>query len=138
MVLMSDKERTWFQTANCANYELLKDFAKRMRNNMTDAERHLWYYHQSDSMGVRFRCQHIVGDFIGDFVCLKLKLIIEIDGGYHSLPDQQISDEARTEILNAKGFHVMRFTNEEVLYKTGQVLSAIEDYISSKLSDEQY
>ena len=129
-------DRQAFETANCTNYNLLKQFALHMRNNMTDAERHLWYYLQRDSLGVRFRCQHIIGDFIGDFVCLKAKLVVEIDGGYHSLPEQEVSDTERTELLNSRGFHVMRFTNEEVLYKTGQVLSAIENYISSKLSDE--
>ncbi len=106
-----------------------------MRNNMTDAERHLWYYLQRDSMGIRFRCQHIIGDYIGDFVCLKAKLIIEIDGGYHFLSDQQVTDEQRTKFLELKGFHVMRFTNEEVLYNTGYVLTQIEDYLSKILSD---
>lgn len=126
------------QTANCANYALLKEFALRMRNNPTDAERHLWRYLQGDSLGIRFRCQHIIGDYIADFVCLKAKLVIELDGGYHSLPEQVLSDEQRTEILESKGFKVIRFTNQEVLYRTGEVLTKIENTLSNLISNEQY
>ena len=133
---MEKEERLPYQTANCANYDLLKAFAKEMRNNMTEAERHLWRYLQGDSFGVRFRNQHIIGDYIADFVSLKAKLVIEIDGGYHSLPNQMLLDEQRTKILESKGFKVIRFTNEEVLYKTGYVLSVIEDKISEKISNE--
>lgn len=129
-------ERLPYQTANCANYDLLKAFAKKMRNNMTEAERHLWRYLQNDSFGIRFRSQHIIGDYIADFVSLRAKLVIEIDGGYHSLPDQILSDEQRTEILERKGFKVIRFTNDEVLYKTGYVLSVIEEKISEIISNE--
>ena len=61
-----------------------------------------------------------------DFICLQEKLIIEIDGGYHSQEAQIIFDQARTEWLNEQGFKVIRFKNEEVLFDTDKVLNKIK------------
>ena len=60
------------------------------------------------------------------FVCLPKKVIIELDGGYHQLPDQQISDQERTEWLEGKGFKVIRFTNDEVIGNTEGVINKIK------------
>ncbi len=77
-------------------------------------------------MGLKFKRQHIIGCFIVDFVCLETKLIVEIDGGYHSLPDQQTSDNERAVWLESQGFRVIRFTNEEVMQNTTNVLQQIK------------
>ena len=66
------------------------------------------------------------GEFIADFVCLPIKLIVELDGRYHSLPEQQISDEERTRWLQQYGFRVIRFTNEQVLCDIDNVLLTIK------------
>ena len=79
--------------------------------------------------GVRFRRQHIIGQFIADLSCPRLKLIIEIDGGYHQLPSQQASDRQRTAWLEAQGYTVMRFTNEEIIADTKRVLIEIQKEI---------
>lgn len=128
---MSEEERRYYQTANCTNYDLLKAFAKEMRNNPTEAESVLWEYLRYDTFNVRFRRQYIIGDYIADFCCLSKKLVIELDGGYHNLPDQQISDAERTAKLNSLGFEVVRFNNEEVLFDTDNVLLKIQRYIDS-------
>lgn len=116
-----------YETADALSYSLLRNFARDNRRNMTEAEECLWRYLKKSQLGIPFRKQHIIGVFIADFLCLPSKLIIEIDGLYHSLPDQQISDKERTTWLQEKGFRVIRFTNEEVLYNTDKVLTTIKN-----------
>jgi len=115
-----------WETADAFEYDLLKQFAKSNRKNMTEAESYLWKFLSKSQTGSPFRKQHIIGMFIADFICLPSKLIVEIDGGYHSLPDQMISDEERTKYLEGLGYKVIRFTNEEVLYNINNVLNHIK------------
>jgi len=75
--------------------------------------------------------QYIIGDYIVDFVNIYTKLIIEVDGGYHSEPRQQEDDALRTERLESMGFHVIRFTNEQVLFDLDQTLEEIEKDLES-------
>lgn len=118
-----------YETADPILYELLKDFAKRQRQNPTDAEKVLWAYLKGSQLGQPFRKQHIIGEFIADFICLPAHLIIEVDGGYHQLPEQQVDDETRTQRLNEQGFRVVRFTNEQVLFDTDKVVEDIKKNI---------
>ena len=74
-------------TANPMNYNLLKDFANNNRKNPTEAESVLWDCLKKNDLGKPFRRQYIIGDYIADFFCLPSKLVVEIDGGYHQLPD---------------------------------------------------
>ena len=117
-------------TANVANYGLLKEFAQNMRKFSTEAESALWEMLRRKNLDVRFRRQHIIGDFIVDFVCLKEKLIIEVDGGYHNEPNVTEYDKIRTQILNDLGFNVIRFTNEEVLADADNVQERIKIALS--------
>ena len=110
-------------------YSLLKDFANENRKNPTEAECILWNYLKGNTLGAHFRRQHIIGQFIADFVCLSHKLIIEIDGKYHQLPEQQITDAERTDWLESKGFKVIRFKNEQIVADTDKVLNTINAYI---------
>lgn len=118
-----------YQTADPFSYRLLADFARHNRNNPTEAERAMWAVLKCNNLGVRFRRQHIIGMFITDFACIEKGVVIEIDGGYHQLPEQQISDAQRTEWLNANGYNVLRFTNEEILGDIDNVIEQIENYI---------
>ena len=102
-------------TADPALYEILKEYSREMRNNPTDAERAAWSVLSDNNLGYKFRRQHIIGDYIVDFVCLEKMLVIEIDGEYHNEWEQQINDEERTAWLNKRGFNVIRFTNAEVI-----------------------
>ena len=116
----------YYQTADPLLYSLLKEYAYRMRINPTEAESILWQQLRGKALGQPFRRQHIIGPFIADFICVPRKLILEIDGGYHQLPDQQISDEERTQWLEAKGYKVIRFTNEEVIADIDSVINTIK------------
>ena len=116
-----------YQTADPLLYPLLRGYALHNRNNPTEAEELLWNYLKSDSLGVSFKRQHIIGEYIADFVCLNKKLIIELDGGYHQLPQQQISDAERTYWLECKGYKVIRFPNEEIFNHINEVLEIIKE-----------
>ena len=114
-----------FRWASSDRYHLLKDFARQNRQNGTLAEDILWQHIRSKSLGFEIRRQHIIADFIADFVCLDKMLIIEVDGGYHSERTQIEDDTLRTEQLNSLGFRVIRFQNEDILYNIDSVLQEI-------------
>jgi very-short-patch-repair endonuclease len=97
---------------------------RRLRKSMTDAERRLWRSLQRKQLnGLKFRRQHPFGDYIIDFVCLKAKLAVEIDGGQHA--ESGIGDAARTKYLEHAGFRVLRFWNHDVLRDTESVVETI-------------
>lgn len=73
--------------------------------------------------GIKFRRQYSIGDFIADFVCVEKKLIIEIDGGYHDAVPEK--DVRRQRFLEARGYRVIRFWNEDVLDDVDSVVAAI-------------
>jgi very-short-patch-repair endonuclease len=102
---------------------------KRLRKNMTDAERKLWTHLRDRQIAsVKFRRQHPIGPYVVDFIALEPKLIIEIDGGHHARQVEQ--DAKRSEWLVSNGFRVLRFWNHEVLQHTDKVLQAIERFLS--------
>ena len=103
-----------YKNADPLTYGLLKAFAKENRKNMTQAESILWSQIKGKSLGVTFFRQYIRGDYITDFACLDPRLVIEVDGGYHSKPKQVDDDTSRQEWLEKQGFQVIRFTNTEV------------------------
>ena len=122
-----------FKTAYPDSYSVTKENAKTNRSNMTDAESLLWHYLRQEQLGVRFRRQHVIGDYIVDFICLKQRLIIEIDGGYHNDILQQQEDRIRQNWLESMDYKVIRFTNEEVFYNIETVISTIKDNINLDL-----
>ncbi len=120
---------------------ILFEFAKKMRSNQTDAERFLWEHLSKRQLrGLRFRRQHPVNYFIADFYCHQLKLIIEVDGGYHKLPQQYEYDVNRDEELTKFGLKILRFSNAQVLYDIENTLIQIEKEITILLTkrDENY
>lgn len=126
-----DSGKPGYQTSRSASYDLLKEKAKEMRRFSTEAESALWEMLRGKKLGDKFRRQHIIDNFIVDFVCLSKKLIVEVDGAYHNDPEIKEADALRTEILNSLGYNVIRFTNEEVIADTESVLNKIEDALSS-------
>jgi len=106
-------------------YALLKDFARQNRSNMTVAECVLWEHIRGKKLGYAFLRQVPIYDYIVDFICRDKGLIIEVDGAYHMERDQMADDMVRQHDLEHIGFHVIRFTNEEVLFNTEEVLKHI-------------
>ncbi|MGL5832832.1 MAG: endonuclease domain-containing protein [Waterburya sp.] len=102
----------------------IEEAARRLRKNLTPAEARLWSALRGKQLaGLRFRCQHPVGNFILDFYCASCKLVVEVDGEIH---DQQIDyDHERTSTLAEYGYTVLRFSNEQVFNNFFQVLSEI-------------
>jgi len=97
-------------------------FARNLRLAPTDAERCLWRHLRGQQMnGAYFRRQHPVGQYIADFLCADLKLLVEIDGSQHS----DGADAARDAWFAAQGYRVRRFWNNEVLLETAGVLEKI-------------
>jgi very-short-patch-repair endonuclease len=101
--------------------------AAELRHNLTPAERKLWGALRNDQLGVSFRRQHAIGNYIVDFCSPRQKLIIELDGGQHL--EQQEYDQVRTEFLQAKGYRVLRFWNKDVLSDLNGVMKAILDTV---------
>ena len=89
----------------------------------------LWMHLQQNKMGMPFRRQFIIGDNIVDFVCLPAKLVVEVDGAYHDDLRQQYHDQARTHEIERLGFHVVRFTNDDVFGRIDHVLEIIKTII---------
>lgn len=125
--MVAQKYTGRFKTASPDRYVLLKEFAKKNRENMTLAEQVLWEELKKNQTGHRFLRQHIIGDYIVDFLCKDDGLIVEVDGGYHAEREQQEDDALRTQFLESMGFRVIRFTNEEVLYDTENTIQEIEN-----------
>jgi len=101
--------------------------ARELRQNQTEAEEFLWQILRNRQLNnLKFRRQHPLRvGFILDFYCAEAKLGIELDGGYHNTAEQQEYDKARTESINEYGINIIRFTNEEVLEDTENVLKKI-------------
>lgn len=114
------------------------EFAKELRNNQTQAEILLW--NNLDLIhinGIRFKRQHPILYFIADFYCHKAKLIIELDGSYHQLPEQYLYDKNRDKELEELGLKVIRFTNSDVFNNIENVLETIEKEILNRINNER-
>jgi very-short-patch-repair endonuclease len=99
---------------------------------MTPAESALWAgLRRRQVGGLRFRRQLVVGPFIVDFCCRQAGLIVEVDGSIHD--ELQERDEARDAALEALGYRVLHFRNEEVLNHQEDVLAAISQAVGGKM-----
>ncbi len=104
----------------------LKKFARELRKNMTDAERLLWMkLRRKQLKGLQFYTQKPIGNFIVDFYCPKVKLIIELDGGQHYTEEGIEKDKARDNDLQKQGFRVLRFSDREIFKQLDGVLEKI-------------
>ena len=100
--------------------------SRQLRRTITPAETRLWAALRNRQLdGLKFRRQQALGPYILDFVCAEKRLIVEVDGAVHD--DQMDYDAARTEHLNAYGYRIVRFRNDEVLNELGTVLETIRE-----------
>jgi very-short-patch-repair endonuclease len=107
----------------------LTPLARNLRSRMTDAEIKLWYRLSRKQLGVIFRRQYPIGDFIVDFVSFDSRLIIEVDGSQHADSKQ---DKNRDEFLESQGFKVLRFWDNEVLNNINGVVETIQEAITNR------
>ena len=111
-------------------------FARRLRRDQTDAERALWAKLRDRRLcGAKFRRQVPIGGYVVDFLCDHARLIVELDGGQHA---GSASDEARSTVLKAAGFCILRFWNNDLLTNEAGVLETIKESLEisgTKLTD---
>lgn len=108
----------------------LNDYSRNLRNNETKQEKHLWYDFLS-KQSVRFYRQRIIGDYIVDFFCPSLKLVIEIDGAQHYEEEAIVYDKQRTEYLESLGLKVIRFANGDIDRYFVGVCAVIEQSVNT-------
>jgi very-short-patch-repair endonuclease len=102
----------------------IRQRARQLRQNATDAERRLWQVLRGrKANGLKFRRQHPIARFIVDFYCAEHRLVVELDGGVHD--GRAEPDNVRTAYLESLGYRVLRFRNEEVTTRMATVLEAI-------------
>ncbi len=134
-LLNGNLEEPFYATADPFYYNLLKEYVSEHRKNFTEAEGVLWNYLRDKQLdGIEFRRQHIIDQFIADFISLDKHLIIEVDGLIHQMPDVKLNDEQRTERLQELGYHVVRINNESILHDINNLLTKIKE--ATKVSYE--
>lgn len=99
----------------------LTPIARKLRRRSTDAERLLWSCLRSRQLGAKFVRQFPIGPYVADFACRSVHLAIELDGGQHS----EAVDKPRTVVIEAHGYRVIRFWNNEVIENLEGVLATI-------------
>ncbi|NGF56963.1 endonuclease domain-containing protein [Parapedobacter sp. SGR-10] len=123
--------------SNHWNYNpTLRTFATRNRRDMTKAEACIWKYLLSGRrlMGYRFNRQRPIGNYIADFLCKELMLIIEVDGLTHQFEEVYRKDRAREQVLQEMGFTIIRFDDKEVLQDIANVERTLIHYIETHQS----
>ena len=112
----------------------LQPYASKLRKNMTKAEASLWKYvlRARNMKGYTFKRQRPILNYIADFACLELLLVIEIDGITHESEEVMEKDRQKEQSLQAVGFTVLRFTNWEVLHRVELVSTAISEWIEER------
>jgi imidazole glycerol-phosphate synthase subunit HisF len=111
-------------------------FARQLRKLETVAEKLLWsHLSKNQLMGLQFRRQHPINRFIADFYCPKIKLVIELDGSIHDIPEYQVHDIGRSEVLNDFGITVIRFTNEQILEEIDSTIEQIRITVKKLLTE---
>jgi very-short-patch-repair endonuclease len=114
--------------------DTLRYRARDLRNNATDAERALWRALKGRQLqGFRFRRQVPIGKYIADFVCPQARLVVELDGGQHV--EQMQYDSARTVVLAALGYRVLRYWNDDVLLRIDSVVDDIYRHLMARSAE---
>ena len=108
----------------------LKEFSRQLRKNSTLGEVLLWKELSAGQMeGYNFNRQKPIGQFIVDFYCKRLRLVIEVDGGYHYEEEQIVVDKQRQKLIEEMGLYFLRFHDEEIRKDMPDVLRKIREYI---------
>ncbi len=107
----------------------LTPLARKLRSNPTEAEKQLWrYLRMAQFHGLKFRRQYVIDKYIADFVCLPKRIVIELDGGQHS--ETVTEDLLRTRAMEAAGFKIIRYWNNDVINNIEGVLQDLETHLN--------
>lgn len=110
-----------------------REWVRRLRAEGTEAEAALWQLLRNRKLiGCKFRRQVPVGRYVADFYCHERKLVVELDGGIHSDPDQRAHDQNRDAFLLSLGLRVLRLSNEEALGAPDKILDQIRKALLSR------
>jgi very-short-patch-repair endonuclease len=126
----ADEPRVWAKRDR-AKAPPQRELARQMRGAPTEAERKLWWHlrHRLGIAGTHFRRQVRIGRYIVDFACHAKRVIIEVDGGQHAT--QSAADAERTRVLEANGYRVLRYWNNDILRNIDGVLEDIHRAIGA-------
>jgi very-short-patch-repair endonuclease len=108
--------------------------ARELRHPLTPAEKKLWAAVRNQQLGFKIRRQHPIWRFIADLYCEPARLVVEINGDIHAAPDQAAYDTARTEWLELRGYHVIRFHNDDIHRNLSGVLAVLKAACEARLS----
>lgn len=112
----------------------LKQASRDLRNNMTDAEQLLWQrLRRKQILGLQFYRQKPILNFIVDFYCPSVSLVIECDGGQHYTVEGLEADRARDQALAQLGLNVLRFDNRQILIEIDAVIELIFQTAQSRI-----
>jgi isoleucyl-tRNA synthetase/very-short-patch-repair endonuclease len=128
-----DKEirYNWFSSTTPARWKVLTEFARSMRKEQTAGENAMWdILRDSQLDDVKFRRQHVIEEYIADFVSLEYQLVVEVDGTIHDF--QPAYDQMRTELLNAVGYEVVRFSNEVAINQKYKVIDELRTILKRR------
>ena len=123
------KKGGMFQGANHLVFELAKD----LRRNMTHSESVLWMRLKDGVKGLKFRRQHPIKNYIADFYCHKIKLVVEADGKIHDKEENKKYDKQRENDLKSWGYTIIRFKNEEIKNNIEFVLAEINSVVENEI-----
>ena len=111
----------------------LQSNARKLRNEMTKQERHLWYDFLRN-FEIQFYRQKVIENYIVDFYCARAKVVVELDGGQHFEDADRSKDHRRDERLKSLGYEVFRFTNFEVDHNFFEVCEAIRLVVLKRIA----
>ncbi len=114
------------------NNPIMKTRSQALRKNATDEEKQLWYRYLKN-YPIQWYRQRIIGNYIADFYCKKLKIVIELDGSQHYEETTMEYDRARTAYFQSQGIEVIRFTNTDIQKN----LRGVCDYIDLKVAERK-
>ena len=115
----------------------LREISKNLRSQPTEAERRLWRRLRLKHLGYVFHRQKPIADYIVDFYCSKVKLVVEVDGGYHTSAETTANDKVRDEIMRNLGLTVLRFSDSAVLNNINKVVETINKILLDSSFDKE-
>lgn len=126
----SDLKEKFLSKLNQGAKASTQQYARELRLRTTEAEQKLWCLLRNRQLKAKkFRRQHAIANYVVDFYCHECRLVIELDGNFHTDDEAKEYDKARTALLNELGITVLRFWNEEVIKDSENVLRKVSAYL---------